>query len=103
MIDSGTRLSKEEQREVLRRRKAFSSAEGIKTLAEIVVSAGVFEKLDPSDSEAVAVRNFAIDLMDSMCMVQEGSLEALLKNMLSAPLPEVAEEEEGEENPRIGF
>lgn len=97
MIDSGIRLSKEEHREVLRRRKAFSSAEGIKTLAEIVVSAGVFEKIDPSDSEAVAVRNFAIDLLDSMCMVQDGSLEMLLSNMLATPLPTAKEEELGDD------
>ena len=89
-------LSKEEHREVLRRRKAFSSAEGIKVLAEIVVSAGVFEKIDTEDREANAVRNFAIDLLDSMCMVQTGSLEALLKNMLSTPLPQKEKEESGE-------
>lgn len=96
MIESSAMLTKQEESDVLRRRRSFSTPDGIKTLAEIVVSAGVFEKLDPEDREAAAVRNFAIDLLDSMCMVQDGSLEMLLANMLATPLPKAKMEEVGD-------
>lgn len=98
MVDTEYKLSKDEQREVLKRRKVFSSAEGIKVLAEIVVSAGVFSKIDTEDREANAIRNFAIDVMDSMFMVQTGSVEMLLQNMLTTPLP-VEKEEKSGDNP----
>ena len=96
MIESTAYLTKEEELAVLRRRSAFSTPEGIKTLAEIVISARVFEKIDIEDKEGNAVRNFAIDLLDSMCMVQDGRLEALLANMLSTPLPEFEQSEDEE-------
>lgn len=97
MIESDARLSRDEESAVLRRRRAFSTSEGIKTLAEIVVSARVFEKIGTEDREANAIRNFAIDLLDSMCMVQDGSLEMLLSNMLATPLPTAKEEELGDD------
>lgn len=100
MIEKGLKLDGGTLADVARRREVFKSDAGRKVLADILLSAGVFEKIDPSDAEAIAVRNFAIDIMDSMCMVQEGELDRLLLSMLLSPLPDEIEEEEG---PNMGF
>lgn len=71
--------------EVAKRRETYRG-EGLDTLTEMVLSAKIFESIDPKDSEEVACRNFVLSLMEGMDLVNEKTLPHILEYMLEMPI-----------------
>ena len=71
--------------EVAERRETYRG-KGIDTLTEMVMSAKIFESIEPKDSEEVACRNFVLSLMEGMDLVNEKTLPLILEYMLEMPI-----------------
>lgn len=71
--------------EVAERRETYRG-KGIDTLTEMVLSAKIFESIEPKDSEEVACRNFVLSLMEGMDLVNEKTLPLILEYMLEMPI-----------------
>ena len=68
-------------------RYVYTTPEGLQMLQNLIVSSGVFEKIDPVDQAAAGARNMVIDMLNSMGVICESTLPMLLKAMLGLPLP----------------
>lgn len=78
--------------DVYRRREVYRGS-GIDALVEMILSAGVFESIDPSNTAGNACRNFVLSIMEGMDLVNESTLPLILEYMLSLPVGSMHAEE----------
>lgn len=64
-------------------RSFFNCPLGIEFLHEVVIGSKIFEAVDPTDVAAVAGRNFALSLMDTLGVFDEEKIDQILKLALS--------------------
>lgn len=72
-------------------RSVYGTEEGISMLSDMAIGLGLFDRIDPEDSEAITRRNVIIDLLDSMGMLDEAHIRDIIAFMISGPVIPVRE------------
>ena len=63
----------------------YNTALGREELFNIIVQTGVFEELDPSDSNSISLRNYGIRKLEEIGILDESKLKNALISLLNEP------------------
>ena len=74
------------RKEIAERRSVYMSDAGRRTLAELIRSSGVLDRIDPGDVAMASNRNFVISILESMDMINDAGMDDLVAYLLSRPI-----------------
>lgn len=85
-------VSKEQNDKTLRMRRVFHSPEGRQTFKDMILDLGLFDSIEPSDTEAIVRRNYALSLCYDMGILIDTNVDKLVDKMLELEYTPIVDE-----------